>query len=135
MYTVRMGDRGRLVVPAELRERLGLHPGTVLVFIESSNGLVLLTRDQLKNRVCSEMEGLNLVDELLEDRRRQAGDGTQPERCFGERRRPLAGRRRVVTGRPALPGSRRSAGCYGVDGRFGLERQPCSEHSLRLLKG
>lgn len=72
MYTVKMGDRGRLVVPAEMRERLGLHPGRVLVFIESPTGLVLLTRDQLKERVRAEMEGLNLVDELLEDRRRQA---------------------------------------------------------------
>jgi AbrB family looped-hinge helix DNA binding protein len=74
MYTVKMGDRGRLVVPVEMRERLGLHPGRVLVFIESPTGLVLLTRDQLKDRVRSEMAGLNLVDELLEDRRRQAGD-------------------------------------------------------------
>jgi AbrB family looped-hinge helix DNA binding protein len=74
MYTVKMGDRGRLVVPAEMRESLGLHAGRVLVLIESPSGVVLLTRDQLKDRVRSEMEGLNLVDELLEDRRRQAGD-------------------------------------------------------------
>jgi AbrB family looped-hinge helix DNA binding protein len=74
MYTVKMGDRGRLVVPADMRERLGLHPGRVLVFIESPTGVVLLTRDQLKDRVRSEMAGLNLVDELLEDRRRQSGD-------------------------------------------------------------
>lgn len=74
IYTVKMGDRGRLVVPAEMRDRLGLHPGRVLVFIESPTGLVLLTRDQLKQRVRAELEGLNLVDELLEDRRRQAGD-------------------------------------------------------------
>ncbi len=74
MHTVKMGDRGRLVVPAEMRERLGLHPGRVLVFIESPTGLALLTRDQLKERVRAELEGLNLVDELLEDRRRQARD-------------------------------------------------------------
>lgn len=74
MYTVKMGDRGRLVVPAEMRDRLGLHAGRVLVFIESPTGVVLLTRDQLKDRVRSEMAGLNLVDELLEDRRRQAGN-------------------------------------------------------------
>lgn len=61
-------------MPAEMRERLGLQPGRVLVLIESPGGVVLLTRDQLKDRVRSEMEGLNLVDELLGDRRRQAGD-------------------------------------------------------------
>lgn len=75
MHTVKLGDGGRLVVPAEIRERLGLHPGTVMVFIEGHGGLELLTRDQLKNLVRSEMEGLNLVDELMEDRRRQAGAG------------------------------------------------------------
>lgn len=75
MYTAKMGAGGRLVVPAELRERLGLHPGTVMVFMESPNGLVLLTRDQLKDQVRSDMEGLNLVDEFLQDRRPQAGAG------------------------------------------------------------
>jgi len=43
-YPVVMGDRGRLVVPAELRERFDLHPGA------------------------------SLVDNLLADRRRSAAD-------------------------------------------------------------
>ena len=69
-----MGDRGRLVVPAGLRERLGLQAGDPLVLVESPAGLVLLTREQLKTRVRDDLRGPSLVDELLEERRRAADD-------------------------------------------------------------
>jgi bifunctional DNA-binding transcriptional regulator/antitoxin component of YhaV-PrlF toxin-antitoxin module len=71
-YPVTMGDRGRLVVPAALRQRLHLEVGTPLVMIETELGVVLATREQLKSLVRSQLLGLDLVDELLKDRRRQA---------------------------------------------------------------
>ena len=71
-YNVRMGDRGRLVVPSELRERVGLATGTPLVLIDTPRGVVVLTRQQLKSLVREELEGLDLVDELLEERRRRS---------------------------------------------------------------
>lgn len=71
-YTVLMGDRGRIVVPAEVRERAGLAEGTPLVLLETPDGLVLLTRVQLRARVRRELAGLDLVGELLADRRRAA---------------------------------------------------------------
>ncbi len=61
-----------MVVPAEVRARHGFDRGTVLVFTESRWGLVLTTREALLARIQSELEGSNLVDELLTDRRRQA---------------------------------------------------------------
>jgi AbrB family looped-hinge helix DNA binding protein len=67
-----VGDRGRVVVPAEVRERAGLSEGTRLVLIETPNGLILLTREQLKARVRAELAGLDLVKELLAERRAQA---------------------------------------------------------------
>jgi AbrB family looped-hinge helix DNA binding protein len=67
-----VGDRGRVVVPAEVRERAGLSEGTQLVLIETPNGLILLTREQLKARVRAELAGLDLVKELLAERRAQA---------------------------------------------------------------
>lgn len=67
-----VGDRGRVVVPAEVRERAGLSEGTRLVLIETPNGLILLTREQLKERVRAELAGLDLVKELLAERRAQA---------------------------------------------------------------
>jgi AbrB family looped-hinge helix DNA binding protein len=67
-----VGDRGRVVVPAEVRERAGLSEGTRLVLIETPNGLIFLTREQLKARVRAELAGLDLVNELLAERRAQA---------------------------------------------------------------
>ena len=73
-HAITMGDRGRLVVPNEVRRRAGLEPGTPLVLLETEGGIVLLTRDQLRDRVRSELAGLDLVDQLLADRRRAAAD-------------------------------------------------------------
>ena len=71
-YAIVMGDRGRLVVPAELRERLDLKPGTPLVLLETPQGLVLATRTQVKELVRDRLQGFDVVGELLADRRRQA---------------------------------------------------------------
>jgi AbrB family looped-hinge helix DNA binding protein len=64
-----VGDRGRVVVPAEVRERTGIVEGTVLVLLETPTGLVLLTRDQLRRRVRADLGGADLVADLLADRR------------------------------------------------------------------
>lgn len=71
-HTIVMGDRGRLVVPAEVRARAGLAEGTALVLLETPGGLVLMTREQLRARVRDELAGLDLVSTLLADRRREA---------------------------------------------------------------
>jgi AbrB family looped-hinge helix DNA binding protein len=71
-YQVTMGDRGRLVVPAELRQRAGLDEGTSLTLIETPGGLVLLTRSQLRELVRADLAGLDLVGELLAQRRAEA---------------------------------------------------------------
>ncbi len=71
-YTVVVGDRGRLVVPAEVRERAGLIEGTTLVLLETPSGIVMMTRRQLRDRVRDELAGLDLVRELLSERRAMA---------------------------------------------------------------
>jgi len=73
-YQVIVGDRGRLVVPAEVRERTGLTEGTTLVMLETPGGLVLLTREQLRSRVRADLAGLDLVGELLAGRRAEAAE-------------------------------------------------------------
>lgn len=60
------------MIPAGLRERAGLEEGTPLVLIETPGGLVLLTRSQLRDRVQADLEGLDLVAELLAERRAEA---------------------------------------------------------------
>ncbi|HJP41656.1 MAG TPA: AbrB/MazE/SpoVT family DNA-binding domain-containing protein [Dehalococcoidia bacterium] len=69
-----MGDRGRIVVPAEVRKRAGLREKTPLVLLDTPGGLILLTREQLRDRVRGELAGLglDLVADLLADRRHAA---------------------------------------------------------------
>jgi AbrB family looped-hinge helix DNA binding protein len=69
-----VGDRGRIVVPADVRDGAGLTEGTTLVMLATPTGLVLLTRDQLRARVRDELEGTDLVGDLLADRRRSAAE-------------------------------------------------------------
>ena len=72
--TVVVGDRGRVVLPAGVRERNGLDVGTALTVIETPNGIALLTRAQLRARVRDELSGLDLIGELLAERRQAADD-------------------------------------------------------------
>lgn len=67
-----MGDRGRLVIPAEVRDHAGLAEGTPVVLIETAGGLVLFTRVQLRDRVRADLAGLDLVGDLLAERRAEA---------------------------------------------------------------
>ena len=71
-YQTTVGDRGRLVIPAELRDRAGLTEGTALTLIETPAGVVLLTRPQLQALVRADLAGLDLVGELLAERREEA---------------------------------------------------------------
>ncbi|MDZ7674567.1 MAG: AbrB/MazE/SpoVT family DNA-binding domain-containing protein [Acidimicrobiales bacterium] len=71
-HQVTVGDRGRMVVPAEVRERAGITEGAVLVMLETPAGLVLMTRDQLRDRVRADLAGVDLVAELLDERRRES---------------------------------------------------------------
>jgi AbrB family looped-hinge helix DNA binding protein len=73
-HNVVVGDRGRIVVPADVRDRAGLQAGTPLVLLETPAGLVLMTRAQLRARVRDELAGLDLVGELLAERRRAADE-------------------------------------------------------------
>lgn len=71
-YPVVMGDRGRLVVPVELRERLHLDPGVSLLLLDTPSGVVLLTREQAKTLLRDRLADVDLVGELLAERRSQA---------------------------------------------------------------
>ena len=69
-HRVVLGERGEFVVPAEVRARAGLVEGTPMVLVESPDGLILMTREQILNRVRDDLEGLDLVGELLAERQR-----------------------------------------------------------------
>lgn len=73
-YAISMGDRGRVVIPAELRERFELETGTPLVLLETDLGIVVATRDQMKKLLRAQLRGGSVVQELLDERRRAAAD-------------------------------------------------------------
>jgi bifunctional DNA-binding transcriptional regulator/antitoxin component of YhaV-PrlF toxin-antitoxin module len=60
------------VIPAELRAKAGLTEGTPVVLIDTPGGVVLVSREQLKSLVRADLAGIDLLSELLVDRRRQA---------------------------------------------------------------
>ena len=68
-HTVAMGDRGRFVVPAAVRERHGWHSGQDLVAIDTDAGLLVMAPEEALDWLRSRLEGRDLVAELLQDRR------------------------------------------------------------------
>jgi AbrB family looped-hinge helix DNA binding protein len=66
---LRVGEQGRMVIPAELRKELGLEVGTELVATVEGDRLVLETRKavlaKLKNLFAVVPSDVSLVDELI----------------------------------------------------------------------
>lgn len=73
---IRLGDRGRLVIPAAIRRQLGVERGDVLVASVEGARLVLEPRaaalGRLRERLTAIPAGVSLVDELIAERRVEA---------------------------------------------------------------
>ena len=72
-----MGQQGRLVIPADIREQLGLQPGDELQLDVVADGQLVLQRKQdaaraLRGSLAALAPGRSLVDELLTERRAEA---------------------------------------------------------------
>jgi AbrB family looped-hinge helix DNA binding protein len=74
-YSVRMGDRGRLVLPAELRHALGISAGDELLARLDGDGVRIVSRRQLARQARGLLrateEQRDLVAELLAERRQE----------------------------------------------------------------
>ena len=76
-YRVRIGDGGRLVIPAHLRRELGLKAGDdVVLEVENGELRVRSLRDAIARAQALVRrylpEGRSLADELIAERRREA---------------------------------------------------------------
>lgn len=69
---VTVGDKGRIVVPSEVRSRRNWLPGTALILIETEDGLLLTERDTALRRIRSRVNGAPVLKELFAERRREA---------------------------------------------------------------
>ncbi len=82
--TARLDDRGRLVLPKELRRRLGLRPGDEVLISEHADGVLRLESRRLAARALIGSAGSashSMVEELHEQRRQQAAaEDRQAER-------------------------------------------------------
>jgi AbrB family looped-hinge helix DNA binding protein len=74
---VRVDAAFRVVIPAEMREHLGIQPGHDLIVCEDSQGIHLQTFEQAV-RAAQEafapyrVSGVNIVDELIQEREEEA---------------------------------------------------------------
>ena len=74
-FPVALGDRGRFVVPLEVRERHGWEQGTALVALDTPAGMLLMDSGEALRWLRSRLEGRDLVAELLADRRSEINTG------------------------------------------------------------
>jgi AbrB family looped-hinge helix DNA binding protein len=77
LHRVRVDSAGRVLIPAGLRERLGIAPGQELLLLEDSAGLRLRTFAQSLAEAQAALAkyrrpGESVVDELLAERRAEA---------------------------------------------------------------
>ena len=76
-YSVTLDKRGRLVLPARLRQRLDLHPGDrLIVTVDDEGGFRAISARELARRLHGLYRdlapGRSLVDELIAERRQEA---------------------------------------------------------------
>ncbi len=67
-------------MPAGLRESRGWAEGSVLLLLETNDGVMLMTRDELERQVHAEFAGADLVNELLAERHAEAAKDAEDER-------------------------------------------------------
>jgi AbrB family looped-hinge helix DNA binding protein len=77
VYTVELGDRGRLVLPASLRNELGLAEGDRFVLTLEGDGSIHLASlrsniSRLRGSLKHKSKNRSLVDELIAERRAEA---------------------------------------------------------------
>jgi AbrB family looped-hinge helix DNA binding protein len=72
METVRVLARGQIVIPAALRRKYGIQPGTDLQMFEYGNLIYLMppAEDPILEAMGCLPESPSLADELLEERRK-----------------------------------------------------------------
>lgn len=71
---VQVGPKGRVVIPASIRRKLGIEQGTRLAVFVDGDAVVLVPREAVERRLRSIFAGVpaSMADELIEERRAEA---------------------------------------------------------------
>lgn len=77
---VKVGPKGRIVIPARMRDRFGIDEGDELVVVADADSIQVIPRHRLVASLRGSLradgaDGADLVAELLADRRRDAAAG------------------------------------------------------------
>ncbi len=76
LHEVHLGAQGRLVIPARVRRALDLKPGDALIVRSEADRLVVekaeAVKRRLRERFGSIPHDIDMADELIEHRRREA---------------------------------------------------------------
>lgn len=74
--TLSVGPKGRVVIPVEIRRRLGLEEGSQLVALVEGDGVLLLPRAAVKKRLRDMFSGVgaSMAEELMSERRAAAAE-------------------------------------------------------------
>ena len=71
--TMTIGEKGRVVIPAAIREAHGWEPGTKLIAIETEDGVIVRSVEEtlawLRGQLRARYGDRSMVDELIADRR------------------------------------------------------------------
>lgn len=74
-HVIRVGDKGRTVMPVDVRERFGWSEGTTLIALEGADakdGLLILSQEAALAVIRSQLAGHDVVGDLLTERRSAA---------------------------------------------------------------
>jgi AbrB family looped-hinge helix DNA binding protein len=76
-YHTRLGEDGRVVIPAECRKRFGFQPGDTLVIESDGDSLLVRSYDQVLKETQDYFRqfvppGSSVVDDLIAERRAEA---------------------------------------------------------------
>lgn len=71
---VEVGPKGRVVIPAAIRKRLGIEQGTRLAVLIDGEAIVLVPKAAVEHRLHSIFKGVraSMADELIDERRAEA---------------------------------------------------------------
>jgi AbrB family looped-hinge helix DNA binding protein len=76
---LRVNENGRVVIPAEFRKALGIHAGDEVILSWKDDEIRITTMKRRIERAQRHVRkyvkpGVSLVDEMIADRRREAGE-------------------------------------------------------------
>lgn len=71
----RISSKGQTTIPAEVREKLGLHTGDRIAFIELEQGYLIIPRNRPVDVLFGALEEYAIPGTTIEDYHRAVGEG------------------------------------------------------------